>query len=437
MRVRRDSRYSLTEAGDLIIDGFDESDHGDYECQLETDTDHAIFIRHSLKEAVAPSVRLEPVSGQVVMEEVSGDLSVRCWGSWCQNENTTLRCHVTGQPSPRLTWSTPGASHVSRRAELHMVGVSRAQAGQYSCCADNGVGAPACARLDLSVECTYWLPSHSSLSILILQTGRRWSLQTWQSTPGWASSSFSPARCRPGPGPRWSGASSTGRSGTVPGWPPGSGETLTTSLCTTSPTQTSGSTHVKLGTGWESANRASLWLVSDIILLEWWGLKFVCRFPFSPHRERCCESRTGGRTQSLLDYKELHSSHTAQNSYQRRKTDFLCLWLSWDYRHWRERQVRPLTSHCTCSTPPTVEPQPAGKYWLFPLRRHSHTANTSTTCWATWRKTPPSPSSSGGPTCWPCLPTNGFPRSRNELGWSKLSEEFQFDTYLDGKRPPF
>ena len=78
MRVRRDSRYSLTEAGDLIIDGFDESDHGDYECQLETDTDHAIFIRHSLKEAVAPSVRLEPVSWQVVMEEVSGDLSVRC-----------------------------------------------------------------------------------------------------------------------------------------------------------------------------------------------------------------------------------------------------------------------------------------------------------------------------------------------------------------------
>ena len=72
MRVRRDSRYRVTGAGDLVIDGFEESDQGDFECQLETDTDQPIFIRHSLKEARRPTVRLRPVTGQVVVEEVRG-----------------------------------------------------------------------------------------------------------------------------------------------------------------------------------------------------------------------------------------------------------------------------------------------------------------------------------------------------------------------------
>ena len=71
MRVRRDSRYSVTRQGDLVIAGFDRSDSGDYECELETDTDSPVFIRHSLEEAEAPTISLQPGSGHLVVMEVS------------------------------------------------------------------------------------------------------------------------------------------------------------------------------------------------------------------------------------------------------------------------------------------------------------------------------------------------------------------------------
>ena len=141
MRVRRDSRYRVTEAGDLVIDGFDQSDTGTFECQLETDSDRPIFIRHSLEEARVPRVRLVPARGEVVVEE---------------KENTTVRCEATGRPPPGLTWSRleAGAGQLlSRGGELSLTRVSRDEAGEYRCSADNGVGPPVTASVSLVVEC--------------------------------------------------------------------------------------------------------------------------------------------------------------------------------------------------------------------------------------------------------------------------------------------
>ena len=69
MRVRRDSRYSVSPAGELIIAGFSVSDRGQYQCELETHTDSPIFLRHRLEVAEAPAVRRVPGSGAVEVRE--------------------------------------------------------------------------------------------------------------------------------------------------------------------------------------------------------------------------------------------------------------------------------------------------------------------------------------------------------------------------------
>ena len=144
MRVRRDSRYSVSRAGELVIAGFELSDRGPYQCELETDTDSPVFLRHRLEVAEAPAVRRLPVSGVVEVAE---------------RENTTLQCLVTGRPRPRVSWGGLGQAGEI----LQLVGVRRDQAGNFSCTADNGVGPPVTATFSLTVTCT----SSLSLSILI------------------------------------------------------------------------------------------------------------------------------------------------------------------------------------------------------------------------------------------------------------------------------
>ena len=140
LRVRRDSRYSVSQAGELVIAGFSVSDRGQYRCELETQTDSPVFLRHRLEVAEAPTVRRLPVSGAVEVAE---------------RENATLQCQVTGKPRPRVSWGGLG-----RAGEiLELVGVRRDQAGNLSCTADNGVGPPVTASFSLTVTCT------SSLSL--------------------------------------------------------------------------------------------------------------------------------------------------------------------------------------------------------------------------------------------------------------------------------
>ena len=134
MRVRRDSRYSVSRAGELVIAAFSVSDRGQYQCQLETHTDSPVFLRHRLEVAEAPRVRRLPESGAVEVAET---------------ENTTLQCLVTGKPRPRVSWDRLGQTG----EKLEMVAVRRHQAGNISCTADNGVGQPVSATFSLAVSC--------------------------------------------------------------------------------------------------------------------------------------------------------------------------------------------------------------------------------------------------------------------------------------------
>ena len=107
MRVRRDSRYSVSQAGELVIAGFSVSDRGQYRCELETHTDSPVFLRHRLEVAEAPAVRRLPVSGAVEVAE---------------RENTTLQCLVTGKPRPRVSWGGLGQAGGGSRPSSAVTG---------------------------------------------------------------------------------------------------------------------------------------------------------------------------------------------------------------------------------------------------------------------------------------------------------------------------
>ena len=89
--------------------------------------------------AEAPTVRRLPESGKVEVAE---------------RENTTLRCQVTGKPRPRVSWASLGRAGDGEGEIFNMVGVTRHQAGNISCTADNGVGQPVTATFSLTVSCT-------------------------------------------------------------------------------------------------------------------------------------------------------------------------------------------------------------------------------------------------------------------------------------------
>ena len=65
-----DSRLRLTDDGNLVIDGFEDDDVGDYDCELELDTDTSISVRHGVHLAISPMVTTVPASGHVTAVQV-------------------------------------------------------------------------------------------------------------------------------------------------------------------------------------------------------------------------------------------------------------------------------------------------------------------------------------------------------------------------------
>ena len=71
LQVRVDPRLELSEEGELVIRGFLPEDVGEYDCELETDTDIPVYIRHSLALARAPDITTRPRSGHLTVTQVS------------------------------------------------------------------------------------------------------------------------------------------------------------------------------------------------------------------------------------------------------------------------------------------------------------------------------------------------------------------------------
>ena len=78
LKVRKDPRLEVSEDGDLVIRGFLAEDVGEYDCELETDTDIPVYIRHSLALAQAPDISTCPRSGHLTITQVSSNI----WEHW-------------------------------------------------------------------------------------------------------------------------------------------------------------------------------------------------------------------------------------------------------------------------------------------------------------------------------------------------------------------
>ena len=141
MRVRRDMRVSVEDnTGNLVITGVEEGDKGDYECEVETDSDIPVYIRHTLSILHPPTIVRVPKKGFLIAKEGS---------------NISLKCLSKGNPKPIVEWVKYEArDKVINKGEMFNIGnITPADGGGYICRASNGVGDTASKRIRLEVTC--------------------------------------------------------------------------------------------------------------------------------------------------------------------------------------------------------------------------------------------------------------------------------------------
>ncbi|GMT31155.1 hypothetical protein PFISCL1PPCAC_22452 [Pristionchus fissidentatus] len=130
-RIEPDRKYYITFKNDLIIRDPVESDHGQYECRATSAAGVASDFA-TAKVAKAPSVRIEQSKKMIG-----------------RGDNLTLECIVeSGEPAPSILWfrnnrEVMQSSHEYVKIEgnrLHISGAQDADAGSYSCVAENMAG---------------------------------------------------------------------------------------------------------------------------------------------------------------------------------------------------------------------------------------------------------------------------------------------------------
>jgi len=138
--IRKDDRLSLMDGYDLRIDNLEETDSGEYVCEIET---HGSPLHQTsqLEILVPPSVQPLPQDGKFVVRKGS---------------TITLECESKGNPPPKITWQRsnnllPSGETTANGKSVVIQDVSRHHSGIYVCTADNQVGSPASAEIDLKV----------------------------------------------------------------------------------------------------------------------------------------------------------------------------------------------------------------------------------------------------------------------------------------------
>ena len=72
--------------------------------------------------------------------------------------NATFECTASGNPAPNITITGPNNAVVQHSNGKGMLqSISRNQGGSYTCAANNGVGSPVNAAVDLVVHCMYYI----------------------------------------------------------------------------------------------------------------------------------------------------------------------------------------------------------------------------------------------------------------------------------------
>ena len=83
------------------------------------------------------------LSGPPSITEISGKTVT-------EGGNLTLKCLAVGKPAPSITWTRLSDNHT---VTMPLIYISRYDAKDYRCTADNGVGTPAYKEISVNVQC--------------------------------------------------------------------------------------------------------------------------------------------------------------------------------------------------------------------------------------------------------------------------------------------
>jgi len=138
LKIIRDDRIQI-EGTSIEIGQVSAKDSGVYHCELNTDP--PISLNVTLDVLEPPKIRRFPDDGRVQARK--GDA-------------VTLECLGEGNPTPIITWSRPSrllpnGADMQQGPGLRFDSVTRSEVGRYMCTADNGVGKPVSAQVELHV----------------------------------------------------------------------------------------------------------------------------------------------------------------------------------------------------------------------------------------------------------------------------------------------
>ena len=89
--------------------------------------------------------------------------------SYVEGDTVDLTCATDAEPAASVLWYRAGSGHiVARQPLLRLAGVTREQAGEYVCSANNSVGTSQPDTVNIAVQCK-WLPPVKTF-MLELQT---------------------------------------------------------------------------------------------------------------------------------------------------------------------------------------------------------------------------------------------------------------------------
>uniref|UniRef100_A0A452QWA8 Neuronal growth regulator 1 n=1 Tax=Ursus americanus TaxID=9643 RepID=A0A452QWA8_URSAM len=81
--------------------------------------------------------------------DISSDMTIN------EGTNVTLTCLATGKPEPSISWRhiSPSAKPFENGQYLDIYGITRDQAGEYECSAENDVSFPDVKKVKVVVNC--------------------------------------------------------------------------------------------------------------------------------------------------------------------------------------------------------------------------------------------------------------------------------------------
>ncbi|XP_047917913.2 neuronal growth regulator 1 isoform X3 [Anser cygnoides] len=135
-----DPRVSIATANrreySLQIQDVDVTDDGPYTCSVQTQHTPRTMQVHL---TVQVSPKIFRISSDIIVNEGS---------------NVTLVCLATGKPEPSISWRhiSPSAKPFENGQYLDIYGITRDQAGEYECSAENDVSVPDVKKVKVTVN---------------------------------------------------------------------------------------------------------------------------------------------------------------------------------------------------------------------------------------------------------------------------------------------